>query len=268
VTEDAAVGSLKGTVAVVTGGASPHGIGRATARLLVARGAHVVVGDVQDDAGQALEAELGHRLIYRHLDVSSEADWASLMDAVIDRFGNVTALVSCAGIALDGTIESTPMADHDRVIAIDQTGVWLGIRAVAPSMRSAGGGSIVNISSVAGAVGQPCLGSYSAAKWAVRGITRQAASELADSGIRVNTVLPGFIDTMMGGQGADQRESLRLNKGHSGATVPMGRIGEPEEVARLAAFLVSDESSYCTGADFVIDGGLLAGPLAEAADWG
>ena len=227
----------------------------------------MVVGDIQDDEGRALVSELGPKAVYTHLDVSSEADWASLLTATTERFGNVTALVSCAGIALDGTIESTPMAEYDRVVAISQTGVWLGIRSVAPFMRAAGGGSIVNVSSVAGAVGQPCLGSYSAAKWAIRGITRQAALELAASGIRANSVLPGFIDTMMGGKGGRQRESIRLNKGHAGATVPLGRIGEPEEVAGLIAFLVSGESSYCTGADFVVDGGMLAGPLAEAADW-
>ena len=182
---------LEGTTAIVTGGASTRGIGRATAQLLVSQGANVVVGDIQDDEGRALVSELGPKAVYTHLDVSSEADWASLLTATTERFGNVTALVSCAGIALDGTIESTPMAEYDRVVAISQTGVWLGIRSVAPFMRAAGGGSIVNVSSVAGAVGQPCLGSYSAAKWAIRGITRQAALELAASGIRANSVLPG-----------------------------------------------------------------------------
>lgn len=265
--EDLQPASLEGTVAIVTGGASPHGIGRATARLLVARGAKVVVGDVLDEAGAALEAELGPAATYRHLDVSNPDEWASAVDVAVERYGALTALVSCAGIATDGTIETTTPDDYAKVVAVDQTGVWLGIRAVAPQLRAAGGGSIVNVSSVSGMVGQPCLGAYSAAKWAVRGISRQAASELADDGIRVNAVLPGFIDTIMGGQGSGQRESIAENKGHSGASVLLGRIGEPHEVARLIGFLVSAESSYCTGADFVVDGGLLAGPLAEAADW-
>ncbi|MFE3170025.1 SDR family NAD(P)-dependent oxidoreductase [Amycolatopsis sp. NPDC059090] len=259
---------FKGTVAVVSGAASARGIGRATAQLLVAEGAQVVVGDVLDEQGAAFADELGPNARYAHLDVSREADWASLAADAAARFGKVTALVNCAGIAADGTIESSSLADYDRVVAVSQTGAWLGIRAMSPLIRAAGGGAIVNVSSVAGAVGQPCLGSYSAAKWAIRGITRQAALELADSGIRVNAVLPGFIDTMMGGQGAGQRENIAHTKSQSGATVPMGRIGEPREVAAMVAFLLSEESSYCTGADFVIDGGLLAGPLAEAADWG
>ncbi|MFZ3599432.1 SDR family NAD(P)-dependent oxidoreductase [Streptomyces sp. BH104] len=258
---------LENVTAIVTGGASIHGIGRATARLLLSQGADVVIADIQDDEGKELAAELGPKAMYMHVDVSSETDWNGLVAAAGERFGKVNALVSCAGIALDGTIESTSTADYERVVGISQTGVWLGIRSVAPALRAAGGGSIVNVSSVAGTVGQPGLGSYSAAKWAIRGITRQAALELAASGIRVNAVLPGFVDTMMGGQGAGQRESIRRNKGHSGSTVPLGRIGEPEEVAQVIAFLVSGESSYCTGSDFLVDGGMLAGPLAEAADW-
>ncbi|QRY64287.1 SDR family oxidoreductase [Gordonia sp. PDNC005] len=257
------VGSLHGQVVIVTGGGSPHGIGRATARLLAARGASVVIGDIAAEN----ELDTDGSLVYQKLDVSDPSDWSSAVAMATDRFGPVTGLVNCAGIALDGTIESSPMDDYHRTIAVDQTGVWLGIKAVVGPMRTAGGGSIVNVSSVSGAVGQPCLGAYSAAKWAVRGISRQAATELAVDGIRVNTVLPGFIDTMMGGQGSGQRESIRANKGHSGATVAMGRIGEPHEVARMIGFLISSESSYCTGADFVVDGGLLAGPLAEDADW-
>lgn len=255
------------TVTVVTGGASAQGIGRATALLLASLGGKVLVGDISDALGSDLVADLGPEVSYHHLDVTKESSWASLAAYAAEHVGQVTGLVNCAGIALDGTIESTPIDDYYRVVDVTQTGAWLGIRAFAPVIREAGGGAIVNISSVAGAVGQPCLGSYSAAKWAIRGITRQAAIELADSGIRVNAVLPGFIDTMMGGQGESQRESIRRNKRHSGATIPLGRIGEPQEVARLVAFLMSEDSSYCTGADFVIDGGLLAGPLAEDADW-
>lgn len=256
-----------GMIAIVTGGASALGIGRATVELLLSQGARVVVGDILDKEGAAMEAEFGPHLRFAHLDVSDEGDWRNLAARTTDAFGPANALVNCAGIDTEGTIESTSMADYERVVAVCQTGVWNGIRAVAPMMRSAGGGSIVNISSVAGAVGQPGLGSYSAAKWAVRGITRQAASELADDNIRVNAVLPGFIDTVMGGKGAGLRERLRLTKSAAGATVAMGRIGEPREVAQLVAFLLSSQSSYCTGADFVIDGGLLAGPLAEASDW-
>ena len=258
---------MEGTIAVVTGAASAQGIGRATAELLVSRGAKVVIADVLDDLGEALASQLGNNALYARLDVTRQDQWDELLARTRRRFGEPNSLVNCAGIDTDGTIESATIEEYDRVVAVCQTGVWLGIRALAPALRAAGGGSIVNISSVAGAVGQPCLGSYTAAKWAVRGITRQAASELADSNIRVNAVLPGFIDTMMGGTGAGLREQLRLTKQACGASVPMGRIGEASEVAKLVAFLLTEESSYCTGADFVIDGGLLAGPLAEAADW-
>ncbi|MEP9362806.1 SDR family oxidoreductase [Nocardioides sp. CN2-186] len=258
---------MAGTVAIVSGAASPRGIGRATAELLVSRGAKVIIADVLDDLGKALASQLGDNAHFIHLDVTREGDWADLLARASSYFGDPNALVNCAGIDTDGTIESTTLKEYGQVVAVCQTGIWLGIRTLAPALRAAGGGSIVNISSVAGAVGQASLGSYTAAKWAVRGITRQAATELADDNIRVNAVLPGFIDTMMGGKGAGLREKLRSTKSACGASVPMGRVGEASEVAKLIAFLISDESSYCTGADFVVDGGLLAGPLAEAADW-
>ncbi len=250
---------LDGCVAIVTGAAG--GQGAAEARLLVDRGADVVVADVDDRAGRKLVAELGDRTIYRHLDVRSEEEWRSAVDAAVATFGRVNALVNNAGISHPPkSIIKTSVDEYRQVIDVNQGGAFLGIHVVAPAIIAAGGGSIVNISSVNGFVGAWGIAGYASSKFALRGLTRVAAIELARKGVRVNSVHPGPIDTPMlrGGlpEGSDPVEAMAH-------VVAAGRVGRVEEVAAMVAFLLSDESSYCYGSEFVLDGGYLAGPLGS-----
>jgi 3alpha(or 20beta)-hydroxysteroid dehydrogenase len=245
------MGRLDGKVAIITGGA--RGQGAAEARLFVAEGAKVLIGDVLDDEGRAVAAELGHAAVYVHLDVTDEAQWAAAVALAEERFGPVDVLVNNAGILLFQALDTTERADFDRVLQVNVTGVFLGMKAVAPSMDSAGGGSIVNISSTAGLQGLPRLGAYVASKWAVRGLTKSAAIDLGHRGIRVNSVHPGGIDTpMLRGTSPDAPFYKRL---------PVPRMGTPEEAARAVLFLASDESRYTTGAELAVDGGASCGDL-------
>jgi 3alpha(or 20beta)-hydroxysteroid dehydrogenase len=247
---------LAGCVAIISGAAG--GQGAAEARLLVSQGAQVLIGDVDDGPGRSLADDLGQRARYQHLDVCSEDDWRAALDAAVSSFGRVTALVNNAGISTKPrSILKTPVEDYRRVIEVNQIGAYTGIHVVAPAIIDAGGGSIVNISSVNGFVGAWGIAGYVSSKFALRGLTRAAAIELARKGVRVNSVHPGPIDTPMlrGGlpEGIDPIEAMAR-------TVPAGRVGTVDEVAAMVAFLLSDESSYCYGAEFVIDGGFLAGP--------
>jgi 3alpha(or 20beta)-hydroxysteroid dehydrogenase len=251
--------SLDGCVAVVTGGAG--GQGQAEARMLVERGARVVMADVDDDLGEALASELGDAAIYRHLDVRSEDDWRSAVQAGLAAFGRINALVNNAGIALPPkSIINTSLEEYRRVIEVNQIGAFLGIHTVAPEIVAAGGGSIVNVSSVNGFVGGWGIAGYASAKFALRGLTRVAAIELARKGVRVNSIHPGPIDTPMlhSGmpEGFDPVEAM-------GRAVAAGRVGSPVEVAAMVCFLLSDEASYCFGSEIVLDGGFLAGPLGS-----
>ena len=249
--------SEEARTAIVTG--SANGIGQATARLFVEVGWNVVIADLDEDRGAAVAADLSPAAAFVALDVSDEKGWNRAAGAAVERFGSLDVLVNNAGGAPAGSIEELSRADFDRVIAVNQTGVWLGIRAVAHYLREAGGGSIVNVSSAIGMVGLSGLSAYSSAKFAVRGITRSAALELAGDGIRVNSVHPGLIDTPET-EPARVAEAIERDGEFMGCTVPLGRIGTAKEVAHLIHFLASDASSYCTGAEFVIDGGMLAGP--------
>jgi 3alpha(or 20beta)-hydroxysteroid dehydrogenase len=244
------IGRLGGKTAIITG--SARGMGAAEARMLVAEGASVLVCDVLDDLGQTVADQLGDTAAYTHLDVSDASQWKAAVQLARARFGNVHILVNNAGIARSGTIEQLPLADYDRTIAVNQTGVWLGIRAIAPLLRESGGGSIVNISSVAGLTASASLGAYGAAKWAVRGITKTAAVELAVDKIRVNSIHPGLIETDILGEAGWSIEEAR-------SMAPLSRLGSANDVARMVVYLASDESSYCTGCEFVVDGGLHAG---------
>jgi 3alpha(or 20beta)-hydroxysteroid dehydrogenase len=235
-----------GKVAIITGAA--QGMGAAHARLLVEHGARVVVADRADEQGRQLADELGPDALFVHLDVTDPAEWAALVSTVIAHFGGANVLINNAGILLLHTVETATLADYRKVVDVNQIGTFLGMQALIPVMKGAGGGSIVNISSTAGAVGFVDNFAYVASKWAVRGMTKAAALELAPHNIRVNAILPGEVQTPMI---ADL--SLSVDP------TPLGRFGDPREIAYLALYLASDESGYTTGADFAIDGGYTVG---------
>ncbi|MEU5917131.1 glucose 1-dehydrogenase [Streptomyces sp. NPDC047141] len=249
------MGKLDGRVVLVTGAA--RGQGEQEARLFAAEGARVVLGDVLDDVGEALAKELGaDRAAYVHLDVTSEDDWTAAVAAAKERFGRIDGLVNNAGILRFNELVSTPLEEFRAIVSVNQTGCFLGIRAVAPEIAAAGGGTIVNTASYTGITGMAGVGAYAATKHAVLGLTRVAALELAGKGIRVNAVCPGAIDTAMSNpEGVDPAATAELYR----KLVPLGRIGRPEEVAALALFLTGEDSAYITGQPFVIDGGWLAG---------
>jgi 3alpha(or 20beta)-hydroxysteroid dehydrogenase len=243
---------LNGKVAMVTGGAS--GMGKAEAQRFVAEGARVAIADVSDDAGQGVAEELGEAAMFSHLDVSDPAAWRPVVDSVQARWGHLDILVNNAGIGAGGPIDELPLEDHQRLIDVNVNGVYYGMRALAGPMRAQGSGSIVNISSIDGLVGVGGLSTYSASKFAVTGLTRAAAIELGPAGIRVNSVHPGVIDTPLLSEAGRARMVPLMEM------QPIPRIGRPEEVAALVLFLASDEASYITGAQMVVDGGHLAGP--------
>jgi len=242
-------------VALVTGAA--RGIGAATTRLLAVQGAAIAVTDVIDDEGQALVEELsrlGGTAGYFHLDVADEGAWDKVVAAVESQLGPIDVLVNNAGIGTLADVESETREAWDRLIAINQTGVWLGMKVVGRLMHERGRGSIVNLSSIYGAVGG--FGgsiAYHASKGAVRLMTKNAALFWATSGVRVNSVHPGFVDTPMiaGTKGTPAEEPLI-------AMTPMGRLGQPEEIASVICFLASDAASYMTGAEVFVDGGWTA----------
>ncbi|MFF3323058.1 SDR family NAD(P)-dependent oxidoreductase [Streptomyces sp. NPDC002889] len=249
------MGKLDGRVVLITGAA--RGQGEQEARLFAAQGANVVIADVLDDEGGALAKELGEDVArYVHLDVSQEAEWAAAVAAATDAFGRIDGLVNNAGILRFNELVSTPLEEFQQIVQVNQVGVFLGIKTVAPEIEAAGGGTIVNTASYAGLTGMTFVGAYAATKHAIVGLTRVAALELAPKGIRVNAVCPGAVDTAMSNpDGADPGALDDLYR----TLVPLGRVGRPEEVARLALFLTGEESSYITGQPFVIDGGWLAG---------
>jgi 3alpha(or 20beta)-hydroxysteroid dehydrogenase len=239
-------GLLDGRVALVTGGA--RGIGEATVRALHAAGAHVVIADVEDSPGAALAADLGDRVRFVHLDVTDESGWSRTVKSVVGDLGSLDVLVNNAGIANMAPIEKFTTAKWDAVIAVNLTGVFLGCRAVAPVMKAQGRGSIVNISSVDGLRGSPAVHAYTAAKFGVRGLSKSLAVELGEFGVRVNSVHPGYVRTRM----TSRIDPDRLD-------IPLGRPGQAAEIADTIVFLASDASSYTTGAELVVDGGLIAG---------
>jgi 3alpha(or 20beta)-hydroxysteroid dehydrogenase len=250
------VGSqLVGTNAIISGGA--RGIGAATARRFVAEGARIVIGDVLEDLGQALAAELGDNARFCKLDVRDAEDWNAAVKLCKVEFGLPTSLVSNAGLMVVGPIEAASEDDYRRAFDVNVMGAFLGTRAVIEPMREAGGGSIVVISSTAGAAGMAGMAAYAASKAGNEAFAKSAALELGPLGIRVNTIVPGGFDTPM--QNGPEFANVDIEAVYRG--FPLGRIGQPEELANAILFLASSESSYATGATFVIDGGMLAGPL-------
>lgn len=221
-------------------------MGAAHARMLVAEGAKVVIGDILDEKGEALAAELGDSVRYVHLDVTDAEQWEAAVNTAVDNYGSLTALVNNAGIVALGKIGKFDMTKWQKVIDVNLTGTFLGMQAVVEQLRAAGGGSIINVSSIEGLRGAPMVHPYVASKWAVRGISKSAAIELGKDNIRVNSIHPGFIRTPMTKHFPDDM-----------VTAPLGRPGKPDEVATFVVFLVSDESSFATGSEFVMDGGLV-----------
>jgi 3alpha(or 20beta)-hydroxysteroid dehydrogenase len=247
-------GRLAGKVAIITGAA--RGQGAAEAKLFVEHGAKVVLGDVLDE-GKAVADSLGDAATFLHMDIRKEEDWAAAVEAA-RAFGPLNVLVNNAAVVHFASIVDTTLEDYKRVIDINQVGTFLGIRSVIEPMKAAGGGSIINVSSIDGLQAKNAIIAYAASKWAIRGMTKVAAIELGHHGIRVNSLHPGGIDTVMGNPtGLENIDDFYKR-------YPIPRAGRPEEMAQLALFLASDESSYSTGSEFIADGGWSAGEFTKA----
>jgi 3alpha(or 20beta)-hydroxysteroid dehydrogenase len=246
-------GRLDGKVAIVTGAA--RGTGAETARLFAAEGAQVVLADITEAVGAGL---------FVHCDVSSESDWTDLVDRTLAEFGHIDVLVNNAAILLLRSIGGTSVEDYERVFRVNELGPFLGIRAVIEAMKEAGGGSIINVSSIDGVFATPGTAAYAASKFAVRGLTKTAALELGRYGIRVNTVCPnaGNLDMVADSLGLERETVAKMIDGVDRA-LPLGRGGTVTDVANAILFLASDESSFFTGADLVPDGGLTAGMIVR-----
>ncbi|WP_423918043.1 SDR family NAD(P)-dependent oxidoreductase [Candidatus Poriferisodalis sp.] len=245
------MGVLDGRVAIITGGA--RGQGAVEGQLFADEGATVVLTDVLDEEGERTAGEVGCE--YLHQDVASEADWDAVVADVVNRHGRIDVLVNNAGIFQDTGLMNTTAEDYHRMMSINALGPFLGMQKVGSVMAEAESGSIINISSVAGLMGTLGGFAYGASKWAVRGMTKSAAKELGRRNVRVNSVHPGYIDTEMLTQTSvfneDPDRTRRVLR-----NVPLGRIAEPAEVGRVVLFLASDASSYCTGQEFTVDGGM------------
>lgn len=236
------MGRVSDKVVLISGGA--RNIGGASARALVAEGAKVVIGDLLDDEGKALAAELGDSARYVHLDVTSEEQWRSAVDFTVAEFGALNVLFNNAGIFNGGQLQRYKVEQWQQMIDVNLTGAFFGAKAAADSIIAAGGGSIINTSSIEGLRGTPWAHGYVASKWGLTGLTKSLAMELAPHNIRVNSIHPGRIST----PATDQMPENLI-------PIPLGRPGRPEEVAAFVVFLASDESAFATGAEFVVDGG-------------
>ena len=247
---------LEGKVAIISGGA--RGMGAAEAKLFAREGAKVIICDVLEDEGRQTEAEInevGGDAVFVKLDVTSQDEWENAVNTAIERFGKLDILVNNAGIIVQSTIEDMTVESWDKVMDVNAKGVFLGTKTAIPHMKEAGGGSIVNISSISGIVGQDNVNAgYNASKGAVRIFTKAAAVQYAKENIRVNSIHPGPIATPMTAEGRADPERVAL----TAERTPLGRYGEPEEVANAVLFLASDEASYVTGSEIVVDGGYTA----------
>jgi len=243
---------VSGKVALISGGA--RGMGAAHAKRLVEEGARVVIGDLLDEAGEATAAELGDNARYVHLDVTKPEDWDAAVATAVSEFGGLDILINNAGIVNFAPIEEYTLEQWNLIIAINLTGTFNGVKASIPALKKSGTGSIINISSTAGLKGVAGIPGYTAAKFAVRGLTKEIAIDLGQYNIRANSIHPGNIRTPMT-NGLDVDQSL----------VPLGRMGEVSELSNMVLFLASDESSFSTGAEFIADGGETAGIVPPAA---
>jgi len=246
---------LNNKAVLISGGA--RGMGSVEAKLFCSEGASVIIGDILEDEGRKIEAEInesGGVCIFVRLDVTSEEDWESAVNLAVERFGKLDILINNAGIFPMESIENTTVESWDRVMDVNAKGVFLGTKAAIPAMRTSGGGSIINLSSIAGLVGSAYSASYNATKGAVRLLTKSTAIQYAKDGIRANSIHPGLIDTLMASELLSDPE-LQVKRL---ASTPMGRTGTAEEIAYGALFLASDESSFITGSELVIDGGFTA----------
>lgn len=241
---------LEGKVALITGGAS--GIGEAHAKVFADNGAKVAVCDIQDEKGKAVVEAIkqgGGEAIYQHLDVASESEWAAAVRATVQAFGGITSLINNAGFGNVKGVEDETLAGFNKVVAVCQTGVWLGMKACMPHLKKSGNGAIVNISSLYGIIGTPSMVSYHGAKGAVRLMTKSAALEYAKQGVRVNSIHPGIIDTPLA------RSAPADYIGELASITPMGKLGRPEDIAYGSLYLSSDEAAFVTGTELVVDGG-------------
>jgi 3alpha(or 20beta)-hydroxysteroid dehydrogenase/cyclopentanol dehydrogenase len=248
---------IEGKIAIVTGGAS--GIGEATTRLFVSEGAKVVIADIDDEKGNALEAELNHDgevARYRQFDVTQESRWIEVVGEVMDTWGRLDVVVNNAGMSGVGRarVEETTVENWDAVFAVNSTAVMLGTKTAIPAMRKNGGGSVVNVSSIFGIVGSPAGAAYHASKGAARTFSKAAAVQYAPDNIRVNSVHPGFTDTPMTLDIHSQKEIRDARE----KMTPLGRLGLPDDIAYGILYLACDESSWVTGIELVIDGGEIA----------
>src|SRR5713101_6345870 len=247
---------------LVTGAA--RGMGASHARAFVAEGANVVIADILEQEGRTLADELGEHAIFSRLDVTNDRDWAATVAAAEDAFGPVSVLINNAGIVRFGLLEETEPAVWHQVMDVNLTGAYLGIRAVASSMRKAGGGAIVNISSGAGFTATLGLAAYVASKWGVRGPTKTAPLELGRDNIRVNSVHPGAIRTPILADHAPDAAAMGATMAGAGVGLSaIPRIAEPDEITRMVLFVASDDASFSTGSEFIADGGLLLGPVPQ-----
>ena len=241
---------LDGKVAIITGGAS--GIGEAHAHVFAAEGAKVVISDVQDELGESVVSAInknGGDAMFVHQDVTSESDWARLVVATVKKYGSITTLVNNAGVGSFKGVEEEDLEGFNRVVAICQTGVWLGMKAAMPELKKTGNGAIVNISSLYGIIGTPSMLAYHGAKGAVRLMTKSAGLEYAKQGVRINSVHPGIIKTPLASTLSEEYIQVIID------TTPMGKMGEPADIAHMSLFLCSDEAGFITASEFVVDGG-------------
>lgn len=249
---------LDGKVALITGAA--RGMGEATARLFKSEGAKVVILDVLEAPGRALAEELGDDVVFMRHDVTDESSWTQVRDEAVERFGKIDVLVNNAGTVHFSRIADTERTDLDRVLAVNLIGPFLGIKIIAAEMARHGSGSVINICSIAGMMGQNGTGAYVSSKWGLRGLTKTAALEFGHLGVRVNSIFPGGTNTAMANVlGVAESEMNSHFKGQ-----PIQRIGRPSEIAAATLFLASDDASYMCGAELAVDGGLLLGPYNPA----